>query len=117
MLSSEILTQINREFELAEQARLQNNEGMTRVCARRAAGFAAQACLARLGIDIRHINGLDALFIVSQKADFPDSIRRYAETLTMRVNPHHQLPVSVDLLHTARQFIQELNQWMEDRID
>jgi len=117
MLSNKLLNQINREFELAEQARLQNNEGMARVCARRAAGFAAQACLARLGIDIRRINGLDALLIVSQKADFPDSIRRYAETLTMRVNHQNQLPISVDLLHDARQFIQELNQWMEDKID
>lgn len=117
MLSSGIQKQINRELELAEQARLKNNEGMARVCARRAAGFAAQACLARLGMDIRRINGLDALSIVSQEPDFPDSIRRYADTLTMRVNPQHELPISADLLQHARQFIQELNQWMEDQID
>lgn len=117
MLDSEIQKQINRELELAEQARLKSNEGMARVCARRAAGFAAQACLARLGMDIRRINGLDALSIVSHKPDFPDSIRRYADTLTMRVNPQHELPISADLLKYARQFIQELNRWMEDRID
>jgi len=117
MLKSDTLKKINRELSLGESARQEGNEGMARVCARRAAGLAAQACLAEWGIDVHKINGLNALQILSQSSDFPTAIRQSAGLLTMRVTPEHQLPVEVDLLQEARNFIQELDRWMEDQID
>ncbi|MCX7975672.1 MAG: hypothetical protein N2646_01240 [Bellilinea sp.] len=117
MLNRDIFDQIKQELDRAEQARKKGNEGMARVCARRAAGFAALAILQKLGRDIHNINGLDALHLFSKNAEFPTSIRRSAEFLTMRVTPDHLLPLEVDLLQQARQFINELNQWMEDQID
>lgn len=117
VLTSNILDQINQELARAEQARQKGNEGMARVCARRAAGFAALASLQNLGLDIQNINGMDALHIFSKSSDFPTPIRRSAELLTMRVTPDHQLPLEVDLLQQAREFINELNRWMEDQID
>jgi hypothetical protein len=41
--------QIEKEFELAERARANGNEGRARVCARRAAGIAAREYLTRKG--------------------------------------------------------------------
>lgn len=117
MLKSDILLKINRELTLGESARQQGNEGMARVCARRAAGLAAQAFLAQRGVNIRKLNGLDALKVFSQNSDFPAAIRQSAEALIMRVTPEHQLPIEVDLLQEARNFIQELDCWMEDQID
>lgn len=117
MLNRNLLNQINQELARAEQARQKGNEGMARVCARRAAGFAALASLQKLGLDTHNLNGLDALHIVSKNTEFSTSIRRSAEFLTMRVTPDHQLPLKVDLLQQAREFINELTQWMEDQID
>jgi hypothetical protein len=117
MLKSDTLTKINRELSLGESARQKGNEGMARVCARRAAGLAAQESLAQWGVDVHKINGLDALRIFSQGSDFPAAIRHSAVLLTMRVTPEHQFPIEVDLLQEARNFIQELDRWMEDQID
>ncbi len=117
MLKDEIPDQVNKELARAEQARQQQNEGMARVCARRAAGFMAQFYLEKMGMDIQKINALEALYIFSQKNELPASLRRSAELLTMRVTPEHQLPIDADLIHEAKKFIQELKCWMEDQID
>ncbi len=117
MLEIETLMKINHELNLGESARHKGNEGMARVCARRAAGIAAQAYLEQNGFDTRKLNGLDALRIINQNLAFAAPLRRSAGLLIMRVTPEHQLPVEVDLLQEARNFVQEVNRWMEDPID
>ena len=43
-------TNLQKEFDMAERARANNNEGQARVCARRAAGIAIREYLARKGM-------------------------------------------------------------------
>lgn len=109
------MEQINRELKTAADARQKGNEGMARVCARRAAGLAAREFLSHLGMDARHLNALDALRILSQTEHIPAPLREAASTLTIRVTPDHHLPVQVDLLEEAENLIRKLSQFLEGK--
>lgn len=116
MSDHDVFDRIRLELERAEAARQQGNEGMARVCARRAAGLAAQTYLREITSSRDTISGLDAIRLISQDNRFPISIRRSANFLTMRVNTEHCLPLEIDLLQEARKFINELSLWMEEQI-
>ena len=61
-------TQIEAEFERAEQARARGNEGQARVCARRAAGIAVREYLTRSGIRPPSTSAYDLLNLVKEDA-------------------------------------------------
>jgi hypothetical protein len=46
------LEQVQRELDTADAARSRGNEGMARVCARRAAGWTVKAYLGEQGVDL-----------------------------------------------------------------
>ena len=55
------LQKARQELNRAEEARKRGNEGMARVCARRAAGWTVQAYLGRMSIELKSNNVLDQL--------------------------------------------------------
>jgi HEPN domain-containing protein len=101
-------TQIDAEFEKAEQARGRGNEGQARVCARRAAGIAVREYLLRQGIRPRTVSAYDLLNQLKADPRLSPDLRLIAGHLTLRVTEEFKLPVNADLIAEARKFCQEL---------
>lgn len=94
--------QIEKEFELAEQARAKNNEGQARVCARRAAGIAIREYLAHKGIRPRSTSAYDLLSLLKDDLLLSPDLKLIADHLTLRVTEEFTLPVDADLIAEAR---------------
>ena len=94
-------SQIEAEFTKARQARARGNEGQARVCARRAAGYAAREYFTRLGRSVRTPSAYDLLNLLIEDPSLPDELHRSAEFLILRVNEEFKLPVDVDLISEA----------------
>ena len=108
----DLQTEINAEFEKAEQARARGNEGRARVCARRAAGLAAREFLIRQGIRPPSVSAYDLLNLLKtdpRLAGRPD-LQLIADHLTLRVTEEFRLPVNADLVAEARTFCEGLLQ-------
>lgn len=97
-----------RELNQAESARRSGNEGMSRVCARRAAGLAIGEYFARNGIPdndpsaYARINKLHNLPGISIK------VQHITDHLLLRVDSDHNLPNDVDLIAETHQLTEEL---------
>ncbi len=100
--------EIQAEFERAELARAQGNEGRARVCARRAAGIAARAYLMRRGEPPRTSSAYDVLRLLAERPEIPTKVKESAVRLTLRVDEEFKLPSGVDLLAEARSLCEAL---------
>ena len=108
-------TQIQNEFNRAEQSRARGNEGQARVCARRAAGIAAREYLSRRGQPVRISEAIlrtpsayDLLKLLVEDPLLSADLRQAAVYLTLRVNEEFKLPVNVDLVAEAKKLCDEL---------
>ncbi len=101
-------TALQREFEMAEAARLRGNEGQARVCARRAAGIALREYFSRHGIFARSHSAYDLLLEFTRLENVPPDLREIAARLTLRVTEEFKLPLDVDLVQDARRLCQRL---------
>jgi HEPN domain-containing protein len=101
-------TEIDREFEKAEQARERQNEGQARVCARRAAGIAIREYLTRQGIRPASASAYDLLNLLKEDPHLSPDLKLIADHLTLRVTEEFKLPVDADLVAEARKFCAEL---------
>lgn len=101
-------TEIEAEFEKAEQARALKNEGQARVCARRAAGIAIREYLTRRRIRPPSTSAYDLLNLLKDDPRLSPDLRRIADHLTLRVTEEFKLPVNADLVAEARKFCEEL---------
>ena len=94
--------ELNAEFDQAAAARSKGNEGQARVCARRAAGIAIRQYLLRRGERVPSPSAYDLLRLIETDSSFPESIRRAAGLLRLRVTEAFTLPVEADLIEEAR---------------
>jgi hypothetical protein len=101
-------SQIEAEFEKAEQARTRGNEGQARVCARRAAGIAIREYLTRQGIHPPSVSAYDLLNFLKEDPQLSPDLKIIADHLTLRVNEEFKLPIDVDLIAEARTFCNTL---------
>ena len=101
-------TEINAEFEKAEQARARGNEGQARVCARRAAGIAAREYLTRQGIRPPSVSAYDLLNLLKDDPRLSTNLQQIADHLTLRVTEEIKLPIHADLIEEARTFCEDL---------
>jgi len=101
-------TDIEAEFEKAEQARGRGNEGQARVCARRAAGIAIREYLTRRGIRPPSTSAYDLLNMLKDDPSLSPDLKLIADHLTLRVTEEFKLPVDVDLVGEAKKFCREL---------
>ena len=92
---------IEAELTKAGEARSAGNEGMARVCARRAAGIAAGVYLEKRQVAQFSPSAYDRLKILCEIPALPERARQAAEILLLRVTPEHDLPVQVDLVAEA----------------
>lgn len=101
--------QIQEELLLAKQSRIEGNEGRARVCARRAAGAAAQVYLLEAGIADRSENVLESLNTLKSELSLPDRVVTAIDFLLQKVDQDHNLPAGVDLIYEAETVIQYVN--------
>jgi hypothetical protein len=95
-------TSLEKELQMATEARARGNEGQARVCARRAAGAAVREYFMRRGITVHVPSAFDLLQALQGLPDIPEEARRAVGYLTLRVNEEFKLPVAVDLVEEAR---------------
>ena len=101
-------TEIDSELEKAEQARAVQNEGLARVCARRAAGIAIREYLSRQGIRPPSTSAYDLLNLLKDDPRLSPDLKQIADHLTLRVTEEFKLPVDADLVAEARKFCEDL---------
>jgi hypothetical protein len=91
-----------KEMTQAEVARSEGNEGMARVCARRAAGIVIGEYFCRKRIQDPGSSAYDRLIVLTKLPDISPKIQEVANHLILRVNPDHTLPIDVDLIAETR---------------
>ena len=95
------LIKFNQEVETAHSARSRGNEGMARVCARRAAGAIAGEFLRRCNAPDPGPNAYDRLSILAQMIELSGETRQIVSHFLLRITPEHTLPVEADLIAEA----------------
>jgi len=101
----------NQEIRQAETARASGNEGMARVCARRAAGIAAGEYLRRHRLELSDPSAYVRLKFLLQLPQTSLAVHEVINHFLMRINPDHNLPVQADLIAEARWLANELLSW------
>ena len=109
MKQAETQIQVQKELLLAKQSRKEGNEGRARVCARRAAGTAAQLFLDRHKKIIKGENSFQSLKTLKETEELPARVQLAVSRLMQRVNEEHQLPPEIDLIHEARLVVRFLD--------
>lgn len=99
-----------RELAQAHVARREGNEGRARVCARRAAGWAASAHLKRQTGTEPPRSALSILKWLGQDEGVGEDIRKAAMRLTAHVTPSHELPFDEDPLADAQRILDAFNE-------
>lgn len=89
-------------------ARARGNEGMARVCARRAAGLVVREYLIRNKIPARSQSVLVRLRMIRDDPGQPDRIRKTAGHFLSNITPDHVLPDNIDLLKEVKWLYQQL---------
>jgi hypothetical protein len=98
----------DQELRQAEAARKKGNEGMARVCTRRAAGIVVGEYFRRKDIKQNGSSAYDHLKQLREVPGIPESARTTADKFLQRVNFDHNLPGDIDLITEARLLAQEL---------
>ena len=98
----DLKTQLRKEFEKAQQARISKNEGQARVCARRAAGIAARDYLTRNGTQVPNMSAYDLLVLLKEDTNLSPDMHLLVDHLTVRVTEDFELPIDADLIAEAR---------------
>lgn len=102
------LAKIREEMERAQQARLLGQEGMARVCARRAVGWAVRL---RYRDHFGPGDSRTAFVLLEwfrDRSGAPDPLRLAASRLTTRITEEHLLPHEQDPLQDARTLLAAL---------
>ena len=97
--------QIQEELLLAKQSRREGNEGRARVCARRAAGAAAQNFLLQAGFGDQKENVLESLQKMKHALTLPEHVEKAIDSLLLKVDTDHSLPLDIDLISEAEKVI------------
>ncbi len=100
--------EVEHELALAMKARGQDNEGRARVCARRAAGFAARSYLQKRGSLVGSPSVLDVLGRLAAEPGIDPGLRDLIDTLELRVDSNFKLPQGVDLIAVAEELCRRL---------
>jgi hypothetical protein len=100
-----------REISQAMRARGERNEGKARVCARRAAGIAAEEFLRRTGRLPASNSASVRLKALAEVPNIPHRVKILIPHFLIHVNTDHTLPIDADLIQDARQLANELLGW------
>jgi len=93
---------LEKELETADLARLRGNEGMARVCARRAVNAVVGEFLIRQGYEVHTPSVIARLRFLLTLSELPEKTRQVAEHFLIHLNEEHNLPIDADLVAEAR---------------
>jgi hypothetical protein len=91
------------EISRAENARSEGNEGMARVCARRAVGIVLGEYFRRFQIPLESPSAYDRLRFIEKMPDISDNLLTKIQHFLVRVTSDYTLPVDADLITEAQQ--------------
>lgn|SRR3972149_6316188 len=107
------LQKVRLELERAEAARMGGNEGMARVCARRAAGWTVQAYLGSMGIELKSNNVLDQFRYLLNEEMLAPALKPILEHMLQPLEKKDPLgesvwPLEANLVAEAQQLLRSL---------
>lgn len=105
VMKEAIREKVQRELDMAHQAREEGYEGRARVCARRAAGFAVKHYLKQRDVKLPTNNAYGLLENLESTPGLPQEIQKSLQFLTLRVNEDHELPQEADLIQESKKLI------------
>jgi hypothetical protein len=88
----------NQEIEHALLARSTSNEGMARVCARRAAGIVIGEYLIRQGFSGLNNSAYDRLTLFTSLEDMDEMCKEVAGHFLLKVGQDHRFQENIDLI-------------------
>lgn len=94
--------QFNAEIEMANNARAKGNEGMARVCARRALGLVIGEYFRKNNMTDPSPNAFDRIKTFINTPSIPEEYRKIATNFTVRVTPNFHLPIDIDLIEEVK---------------
>lgn len=100
--------QIEQEFAKAEKGIQEGNEGLARVCARRAVALGVQTLAARSGARGWPGDAMHQLRKIQADETFPLDIREAAQRLVTTVTQRDRAPLSTDPIADARLILTHL---------
>jgi hypothetical protein len=103
----EVVQQLRREFIAARKSLHAGNEGMVRVCARRAAGIAIRHWMRNGGRSNVNVDAMSLLRNLLQEPLMPPAVLAAATRLSARIDQQFSSP-SIDPLHDCRIIIEHL---------
>jgi hypothetical protein len=92
------MVEYQKEITTAVSARTNGNEGMARVCARRAAGIIIGEYLFRRGYTNLSKSVFDRMSIFNSLPNTDNRCKEIASHFLLKVNPDHNLPIEADLI-------------------
>lgn len=101
MTNNQWQLQFDAEIQQAETARQAGNEGMARVCARRAVGWVVGEFLRRQSITFESPSAYERLRVLVQIPDVRPDVKEVAGHFLVRITPKHELPIDADLIDEA----------------
>ncbi len=110
MLKESVRVQIEAELSKGEAARATGNEGMCRVCARRAAGILVRDYLVKQHVQPPGSTAYDLLRFLRDTPGISTEVQQVLDHLTARVDTEHNLPDGIDLIQETRWLVQVLEQ-------
>ena len=102
------LTNYEHEIRRGTAARRDGNEGMARVCARRAAGELVRAHIKRTGLVPAGASVLNLLKALRDAEETPADVSELAGHFILQITEDHVLPGDVDLLSDAERLREAL---------
>jgi hypothetical protein len=108
MTREEALQSVEQEFATARQAAAMGNDGMARVCARRAAGAAIAFWLQTNERPGWRADAMSRIRHLEADASFPQEVREAAMRLMARVTPQFTPQYSTDPIEDSRIIIRHL---------
>ncbi len=108
VMENDIQEKVQRELDMAYQAREDGYEGRARVCARRAAGFAVEHYLQQRDVTPPTSSVYGLLEMLESTSGLPEDIQESLHFLTLRVNEDHELPREADLIRASKALIEFL---------
>jgi len=100
---------IEQELTKAFEGRQSGNDGLARVCARRAVALAAQHWAEQRHLPIWQGDAMHQLRQIEGETTFPLPVREAAQRLLTKVTEQAQLPMTTDPITDARMILDHLN--------
>ncbi len=108
MTKDQALSQIEKEFATAEHAKITGNDGMARVCARRAVGIATTFWLQTNPRQGWGVDAMSQLRFLALDDAMPQEVRDAAKRLTTKITEQFTSPFSTNPINDSKIIISHL---------